>query len=80
MDEAFDKVSEDNVTVLLRFLVDLCFQWIVASPRLSGAGRPELPACADWQLFHDQAAALAQAIPIVYCDGQMLEPAESSPS
>ncbi|HVC34278.1 MAG TPA: SbcC/MukB-like Walker B domain-containing protein, partial [Chloroflexota bacterium] len=43
MDEAFDKVSEDNVTLLLRFLVDLDFQWIVASPRLSGAGRDVLP-------------------------------------
>lgn len=46
MDEAFDKVSEDNVTLLLGFLVDLAFQWIVASPRLNGAGRAVLPASA----------------------------------
>ncbi|HVC34730.1 MAG TPA: SbcC/MukB-like Walker B domain-containing protein [Chloroflexota bacterium] len=73
MDEAFDKVSEDNVDLLLGFLVDLGFQWIVASPRLSGAGRDVLPACADWQLSHDAIGQLAQAIPLIYCNGQLLE-------
>jgi len=74
MDEAFDKVSEDNVTILLRFLVDLDFQWIVASPRLSGAGREVLPACADWQLFHDPLEGLAQAIPMLYWHGELYDP------
>jgi hypothetical protein len=73
MDEAFDKISEDNVTLLLRFLVDLGFQWIVASPRLSGAGRDVLPACADWQLYHNAKEGLAQAIPVIYCDGGLLD-------
>ncbi|HVC34285.1 MAG TPA: SbcC/MukB-like Walker B domain-containing protein [Chloroflexota bacterium] len=73
MDEAFDKVSEDNVTLLLRFLVDLDFQWIVASPRLSGAGRDVLPACADWQLYHNAVEQLAQAIPVIYFHGELIE-------
>lgn len=73
MDEAFDKVSEDNVVLLLRFLVDLGFQWIVASPRLSGAGRDVLPACADWQLYHNATEQLAQAIPLIYYNGELLD-------
>ena len=73
MDEAFDKISEDNVTILLRFLVDLRFQWIVASPRLSGAGREVLPACADWQLYHNAIDKLAQAFPVLYSDGSIFD-------
>ncbi|HEX5415123.1 MAG TPA: SbcC/MukB-like Walker B domain-containing protein, partial [Chloroflexota bacterium] len=78
MDEAFDKVSEDNITILLRFLVDLEFQWIVASPRLTGAGREVLPACADWQLFHDPVEGLAQAIPTFYWHGELYDPVTHS--
>jgi hypothetical protein len=73
MDEAFDKVSEDNIAILLRFLVDLDFQWVVASPRLSGAGRADLPACADWQLVHNPTEQLAQAIPFLYWQGEATE-------
>ncbi|GEM_PF-6969533 len=70
IDEAWVKVSPENIQRMLGFCVKLGFQWIMASPVITGAGRTELPACADWTMFNVKGRNLAYAVPFMYQKGR----------
>ncbi|HEY1351592.1 MAG TPA: SbcC/MukB-like Walker B domain-containing protein [Ktedonobacteraceae bacterium] len=62
LDEAFEKVSQENTHNLLKFLVSQQFQWIMSGPRVSGEGAA-IPACVKYTMFCQKEKELAAGFP-----------------
>lgn len=62
LDEAFEKVSQENTRNLLKFLVSQQFQWIMSGPRVSGEGAA-IPACVKYTMFCQKEKELAAGFP-----------------
>lgn len=62
LDEAFEKVSQENTRNLLKFLVSQQFQWIMSGPRVTGEGAA-IPACVKYTMFCQKEKELAAGFP-----------------
>jgi hypothetical protein len=58
LDEAFEKVSQENTRNLLGFLASQQFQWIMSGPRATGEGAA-IPACVKYTMFCQKETELA---------------------
>ncbi|HLI05565.1 MAG TPA: SbcC/MukB-like Walker B domain-containing protein [Ktedonobacteraceae bacterium] len=62
LDEAFEKVSQENTRNLLGFLASQQFQWIMSGPRATGEGAA-IPACVKYTMFCQKEKELAVGFP-----------------
>jgi hypothetical protein len=72
LDEAFEKVSQENTRNLLKFLVSQQFQWIMSGPRVSGEGAA-IPACVKYTMFCQKEQELAAGFPSFWSAAQPVE-------
>jgi uncharacterized protein YPO0396 len=72
LDEAFEKVSQENTRNLLKFLVSQQFQWIMSGPRVSGEGAA-IPACVKYTMFCQKERELAAGFPSFWSAARPVE-------
>lgn len=75
LDEAFDKASVNNMQLIIEFLANQGFQWIMTGPQITTSGS-SVPVSIRYLMVHERSSLFATAIPRVWQGYQRVETEE----